>query len=225
MKTKSLLKSTIFLCIVAIFFISSISLTKAADEETTPTPTADEATVKSNLEDRVKEIVQEKLSSSEAQIKNKLGQLALVGFVGEVESVSNNSISLITGEDKLQVTYNDSTKFLKSGKSIKSDTIAIDDHLLVVGELNDKKDVLMANRISITKKLDFTTPKIYQGTASDLNNSKRTLTLTNSTGDTIDLLLSRTANLKITDLEEDQKILVIVRDISGTQVITTVKIL
>lgn len=225
MKTKSIYKSALLLSIISFFFISSIVITNAAEAEITPTPTADEATVKSNLEERVKEIVSEKLSSSEAQIKNKLGQLSLVGYSGQVNNVSQNSITIKSQDEDLQVTFDDNTQFLKSGKTIKSDTIAIDDHLLVIGELNDKKDVLLANRVTVTSKPSFVTPKIYQGKTSNLNNSKRTFTLTMQNGDTQDLLLSRTANLKITELEADQQILVIVREISGNQVITTVKIL
>lgn len=181
--------------------------------------------INQNLTERIKNITQEKLSSAEAQIKEKINQLSLVGYAGKVTSVTANSLTIDSNSEIFQIATDDTTSVVNAGQKIKLSSVAIGDKIIVIGTINAKRDVIAAKRI-VEVKTDTSAdkPEVYFGTIQTIDVKKKTIVLkTNTDGQT--LILSKKANLKIDDLSTGKNVLVIVRTQDAGKVIMKVKIL
>lgn len=209
--------------LILSLLLLSTNLVHAATATPSATPTTDQ-TIDNNLKTRVKEIIQEKLSSSEAEIKQKVGQYTLVGYVGQITSVTSTNLTLESGNETFQVTTDTTTDIINNSEKVKLTSLAIGSRLLVIGSLNSKKDLISAKRIVVTKEQNTAKAEVYLGTITTLNSKTRTLTLKTDKAD-INLLLAKKANLAIDELKEGQKLIVIVYPQKEDKVVFKAKIL
>ena len=125
----------------------------------TATTSADNAVVNSNIEDRIKNIVQQNLSTTEALIKERINENSLSGYVGKITNISSMNLTLMSGADTIQVKTSEKTVYSKSNQAVKSSSLAIGDKVIVVGLLA-RNDIIDAKRIVIVKDSISTLPLI-----------------------------------------------------------------
>lgn len=201
-------KLFIIFTIITLGFVLAQS-TKAE----TPTP---------NMEDKIKLLVQENLSTTEAKLKEKLDLQSLVGFVGNITTISSGNFTFDSHGNLLQVTTSAKTAFLKNGLAIKATSLAIGDKIIVIGT-SIKDGIVQAKRITVIKDepvLVKTTATLAKIVAIDLK--KKTITLTINDSDQL-LTLSKKSTVKLAELKVDQTILAIVKEYNGALSISRAK--
>lgn len=224
MKYLKLLPAVVFFLIAGPVFAKTATPSATPAISATPSATSD-STVQNNLETRFKNIVQQNLSTTEAELQAKINQQSIVGYAGKVTSISNNSISFDSSGEIFQVATFDNTVIVNANQKVKLSSIAIGDKLIVIGTLNSKNNLLDAKRIVIVKTPDSTDrPTVYVGKISTPDTKKGTLSFQTAQS-TIKMILSKKANLKITDLKDGANAVVIVRTQDAGLVITKIKIL
>ena len=224
MKYLKLLPAIIFFLITGPVFAKTATPSATPTILATPSATSD-STVQNNLETRIKNIVQQNLSTTEAELQAKINQQSIVGYAGRTTSISNNSISFDSSGEIFQVATSDNTVIVNANQKVKFSSIAIGDKLIVIGILNSKNNLLDAKRIVIVKAGDSTDhPTVYVRKISNPDTKKSTLSF-QTTQSTIKMILSKKANLKITDLKDGSNAVVIVRTQDAGLVITKIKIL
>lgn len=205
-----------------VFSSSAIAVTSTSSASTSNT---EETEVNTNLQDRIRNMVQQNVSTTEAQIKEKINQLSLVGYTGKVTEVAASNLTIDSAGETFQVTTNDTTAIVNAGKNIKLSAIAIGEKLIVIGTLNTKKDVITAKRIVVVKASEITDkPTIYTGIIQTVDIKKRTVVI-KTLDNAVTMILSKKANLKIDEMIAGKSVLVITRIQDAGTVITKVKIL
>lgn len=205
-----------------VFSSSAIAVTSTSSASTSNT---EETEVNTNLQDRIRNMVQQNVSTTEAQIKEKINQLSLVGYTGKVTEVTASNLTIDSDGETFQVTTNDTTTIVNAGKNIKLSTIAIGEKLIVIGTFNTKKDVITAKRIVVVKASEVTNkPTIYTGIIQTVDIKKRTVVI-KSLDKVTTMILSKKANLKIEEIVAGKNVLVITRIQDVGTVITKAKIL
>ena len=134
------------LLLSALFPTSAFAITQATPSATpsissTPTP---------NIEDKIKLLVKENLSTTEAKLKEKMDLQSLVGYVGTISSISSGVISMDTHGNLMQVSTTDKTTLIKNNVKIKATSLAIGDKMIVIGTLI-KVDIVQSQRIVVIK--------------------------------------------------------------------------
>lgn len=204
----------IFILLVAILL--NFSLVRPVKAETTsPTP---------DMVDQVKILVQENLATTEAKLKEKLDLQSLVGFVGNITTISAGNLTLDSHGNLLQVTTSAKTAFFKDGSIIKVTSLAIGDKIIVIGT-SIKEGIVQAKRITVIKDepvLVKTTAVVAQVVSVDLK--KKTVTLSINGTDQV-LTLSKKSTVKLTELKAEQTILGIVKEYAGAFSISRAKVL
>jgi hypothetical protein len=224
-----------FITLVFIFatpsfaFIATSSATKAIvtpsikiSPSVTVTPSDTE--IDNNLKDRIKTMVQQNLSTTEAKLKEKLTEMSLVGYAGKVTAVTATNLTIDADGEIYQIATTDTTAMINAGQKIKLSTIAIADKILVIGTMNAKKDVITAKRIIVVKASTIDVPTIYLGNVKSVDTKKKAIVLTTAT-DTVTVILSTKANLKLDDFVVGKTAFVITRIQTVGKVITQGKIL
>ena len=87
--------TSIAISAISLFSISpayAITATPSATPTVTVTPSDNQ--VNSNLQDRIRNMVQQNVSTTEAKLKEKLNELSLVGYAGKVTAVANSNLNL-----------------------------------------------------------------------------------------------------------------------------------
>lgn len=203
-------KLLIIFTIITLGFV----LAQPAKAET-PTP---------NMEDKIKFLVQENLATTEAKLKEKLDLQSLVGFVGNITTISSGNLTLDSHGNLLQVTTSAKTAFLKDGSTIKVTSLAIGNKIIVIGT-SIKDGIVQAKRITVIKDepvLVKTTAVVAQVVSIDLK--KKTITLNINGTDQV-LTLSKKSTVKLVELKADQTILAIVKEYAGVLSISRAKVL
>lgn len=212
---KKLILIFLFLFLVAPSSTLAVSATPSAS------PTATQETVEDNVQERLRNIIQEKLSTTEAQLREKIGQLSLVGFVGKFTAISSESLTFQSNGDTLQVKTTDKTTYNKNGV-VKLSSIAIGDKAIVIGT-NSLKDIIDAKRIVVVKDTPSVIPAVISGKIVSSDAKTRTVNIRQQNVDK-SLTLSRKANLKIEALVQGKSIIAIYSMQGENPVITTVKV-
>ena len=194
----------------------------AIDSTSSATSSISDETVRDNLEDRIKNIVKENLSTTEALLKERLNQISLVGYVGHISSISSESLTFQSGQDTFQVKATDKTTYTKSGQVAKFTSLAIKDKAIVIGVIT-KKDIIEAKRIVVVKDETSVLPTIVAGTIVSLDTKNRKLVI--NFGDTDKTyIISRRSNLKLENYIPSKSIISVVHDQDAGQVITIAKV-
>lgn len=208
----------IFIIILTLAF--GLVLTRIARAETgtssaSPTP---------NMQDKIKLLVQENLSTTEAKLKEKVDLQSLVGFVGKINTISSGNLTIDSHGVLIQVTSTANTAFIKNGLTIKVTSLAIGDKTIVIGT-PIKDDIVQAKRVTVIKDepiLVKTNAFVAKIVSIDLK--KKTITLTLDGVDQV-LSLSKKSTVKLTDYKAGQTILAIIKEYNGTLSISRAKAL
>lgn len=187
----------------------------------TATPSA---TPTQNMEDKIKLLVQENLSTTEAKLKEKVDLQSLVGFVGKITTISSGNLTLESHGNIIQATTNTKTAFLKNGSVIKFTSLAIDDKIIIIGT-SVKEDIITAKRITVIKDepiLVKTSAVVAKITSIDLK--KKTISLSLDGTDQT-LTLSKKSTVKLDELKAEQTILAIIKAYNGVLSISRAKAL
>jgi len=175
-----------------------------------------------NMEDKIKLLVQENLSTTEAKLKEKVDLQSLVGFVGKITTISSGNLTIDSHGDLIQVTTNTKTAFLKDSSTIKITSLAIGDKIIVIGT-SIKDDIVQAKRVTVIKdepNLVKTSAIVAKIVKIDLK--KRNLTLSINNTDQI-LTLSKKSNVKLEEYKAGQTIFGIIKEYNGALSISRAK--
>lgn len=175
-----------------------------------------------NMEDKIKLLVQENLSTTEAKLKEKVDLQSLVGFVGKITTISSGNLTIDSHGDLIQVTTNIKTAFLKDSSTIKVTSLAIGDKIIVIGT-SIKDDIVQAKRVTVIKdepNLVKTSAIVAKIVKIDLK--KRNITLTINDTDQL-LTLSKKSNVKLEEYKAGQTIFGIIKEYNGVLSISRAK--
>lgn len=189
--------------LLGYWFIIGLTTKVIAVNEATPTPTE-------SIGDKIKEKVQ--------SLKPVLRPTA---FVGEVTDKTGKTLTLNTKDGLRQVAINDSAKtFRQTGatrQTIKPEDIAIGDYVIAMGSLDATNKVLDGKRFIVTPKPTPSKVEIISGqiTKIDSNtiilesNHRGEWKINIKTNKSIKLLNAKNTDLKLTDLEIQNRIIVV----------------
>ncbi len=213
------MKNLTFSAIFLTFFFSLTSGSVFATETTTPPASPSSATT---MQDKIRLLVEENLSTTEAKLKEKIDLQSLVGFAGSVKSVGSNNLTLDSHNNLIQVTISASTTIQKDGKAIKLSSIALGDKIIVIGTLV-KDDIIQAKKVSFNKQEPslVTTTTVITDIVS-LNTTKKTITLSLGNSEQT-LTLSKKSTVKLSDLQPGQKIFAIIKEYDGKLFLSAAK--
>lgn len=138
-KMKKLLLFTLVL--LSLYLVKPIMAQDASSSES-PSP----AETTQELKERIQRIVEEKSE----QIKGVIDQLSQNkrGFIGQVERVTEESLTLTNSKGTEIVPFDDQITLLKANREISIDDVAIDDWLVVMGIIID--DTFSPKRILVS---------------------------------------------------------------------------
>lgn len=185
----------------------------------TVTPSASPTT---NMEDKIKLLVQENLSTTEAKLKEKVDLQSLVAFAGKITTMSSGNLTIDSHGNLIQITTSTKTAFLKDSTPIKVTSLAIGDKIIVIGT-SIKDDIVQAKRISVVKdepnlvKTSATVAKIVK-----IDLKKKNFTL-NLGGTDQQLTLSKKSNVKLEEYQVGQTIFGIIKEYDGSLSISRAK--
>lgn len=194
------------------------NLVVAQENDTTPPPateSADEETTQ-NLKKRIERVVQDKKDQIEDVVANLNRQR--LGFVGQVQRLSENSITIKNPKGTQILAISDAVSLTKAGKTIKMSSIEVDDWVAVVGTTQENEFVPETIAVSDTS-LRPADSEVLLGGVSDLSSSKINVTSRlDETQHSFSLTKSTQyqdlsgQEIKLADLEEQMQVLVV-----GTQ--------
>jgi len=173
----------------------------------TATPSAQE--IDQNLKQRIQEVVKDKLTTAEENIKELRQRSTLTGYAGIITKINDVSLIVNTSQNKiLQITTNEDTNIVRNGQKIKANSLSIDEKIIIIGQLNTE-DILSAKRIVAVKNIQPTQKRrSLIGTISDL----KTRSLKIKTSDQeFDIEIPKKSNLDIDELQKDQTVLAIIK--------------
>lgn len=209
------MKKTLFAISFIFLFFTTIKPVSAE----TVTPSASPTT---NMEDKIKLLVQENLSTTEAKLKEKVDLQSLVAFAGKITTMSSGNLTIDSHGNLIQITTSTKTAFLKDSTAIKVTSLAIGDKIIVIGT-SIKDDIVQAKRISVVKdepnlvKTSATVAKIVK-----IDLKKKNFTL-NLGGTDQQLTLSKKSNVKLEEYQVGQTIFGIIKEYDGSLSISRAK--
>jgi hypothetical protein len=184
---------------------------KASASPVISSPSPEQTTQK--LKERIERVVEEKRE----QIKGVLAELSdkKRGFIGEIQRVSEESITLKTRKATHIIAVADTLSITKQGKTIKTSDIAVGDWAIAIGSLED--DEFKPERLLISSTSLLPAPKVVAlGTVSDINKTKLTV-ITRLNSETKEFLITKTTKyqdlngttIKATEVTSDLQVLVV----------------
>ncbi len=210
-------------------FAASPTPTKTATPSATPTEkVATIAATPSQTEDiqeKIKSLVKENLTATESNLKEKINQKTLVGYVGYVKSINSGNITLTSKDESLiQITTDDKTAYIKEAKPGKLTTIAISDKIIVIGTLL-KEDIILAKRIIVIKE---DPSAMVSGTifakVSSVDAKKKIIGLSIE-GKEVLYTLTKKSTIVITDIKPGSSIFAITKKFEGKDYLSTAKVI
>lgn len=212
--------------IITLILLLSLATPVIADDTATSSSDTPEAsqdsTVRRDLETLIQNTVKENLSSTEAELAEKVKENKLVGYVGDITAITAESLTLKSDGEIFQVGITKNTTYSKLNKTVKYDALAIGDKAIVMG-LQPKKDILDAKRIVVVRDTPTVLPKVLSGEITDIDKAHRTISF-KANGTVMPLVLSRHANLYLSDFKVGKKAVVITHSENADLVITLGKI-
>lgn len=146
-------KLLLLLASLFLIFFSLPNLSYAQQDDATSSSSLDEEEIKQSIQDRIKKAIENNLESAQ-EVLDSAGDPKTKAFIGTVESISQNSISINTtlpdGTTGLkQVTITPNSKILKNNKEIEITDIGINDDITAMGVTSDD-EVLEGIRVIIS---------------------------------------------------------------------------
>jgi len=187
----------------------------------TPSATPTESSPEENIQEKIKNLVRENLATTEAKMKEKIDQNALLGFTGSITEIKNNNISLNTADGPIEAVISDKTNIVNGkGAAVKVSSLAIKQYILVIGT-SIKKDILEAKRIIATTEPEPTIKEVFIDQIKSVDIKSKTVSFTSGRPDHI---LGKKVVGKIDTLKEGQTLIVVSRTIDSKQYISQFKI-
>jgi hypothetical protein len=148
------MKNTITLLLVLNLFFLSSQLTKA---QSNPEATSSAETVRTEVQERIQNVINTKIKATEEELSNKLNSGSLYAYKGIITNIKDNVIGLDTTISPIQINVASSSSITKDGKAIKLDALALKTQIIAFG-FRKGDDVLDAKRIVVdtTKPAGFT---------------------------------------------------------------------
>lgn len=201
---------------------------RAATNDSTASATPDSETTTQNLKDRIEKVVQER----QEQIQGVVDDLAQKkrGFIGEVQRVSESSITVKNIHGTQIIAINDQVQLTKSNKDIEIDGIAVGDWALIMGYIKD--DNFEPKKIQIsTETLRPKNYTVYLGTVDTISKSQISL-IPRSGGDSViidfdsktDYQDLQGETIKMSEIQAESQVLIVAyEDKNEDQLATTVR--
>jgi len=166
------------LLIAFIITLLSLQLTSPllAVDEATDSATTDEQ-AEDNLQERIKNTVQENLNQAEDNIRQKLEEKMLLGYTGTITNIKEEIITADTNNNLYQIIFDDDTTVIRNGQSIDPEDLSIDEDIIIMGYLSSD-DILTARRIVTTNLTpDNTIRQTLIGTLQEIDQDEDVLYL------------------------------------------------
>ncbi|MBI1872239.1 hypothetical protein HYS10_02340 [Candidatus Collierbacteria bacterium] len=184
------------------------------------TTASSSATNEEQVKEILKNVVSEKMKSTEESLENEAKLSRLAGYTGIITNIAQNAISLESRKINLQVSIATNAAIIKDGKSIKPEQLSIKDKLIVIGHLNPP-DVLAAKRIVVIKDTPSTNiKKVIFSEIKRINLKNKTITI-NLDNQEISLVLSKKLKLDLETINPGQKIFGVIKIPTNPQETTT----
>lgn len=214
------------LTLFTALFISFVILSAVEGSHSTPvlaataTPSATQ-----DIQEKIKRMVEENISSTEADLREKINLQTLVGYVGTVKSINSGNITLDSKEGSLlQITTNEKTTYSKSGSASKLTSLALSDKIIIIGTLI-KDDIIMAKRIMVVEVDDNPlTSGTIVAKISSLDLKKKTVGLSIDDKEIL-YTLTKKSTIKLGELEAGQTIFAITKNYDGKDFLSRAKII
>lgn len=223
--------TTLFLCFSLINWVSIATAASPTPSPTakptatpkttpkaTPTPTpqptdSPDSTTTQKLKERIERVIEEK----NEQVKGVIDELAgnRRAFVGEVQRVSAESITVKTTKTTHILALNNSIPLIKNSQKISVDDIAVGDWVIVLGT-RDKDDFVPQHIIVSAKTLRPKPKMVTLGTIKSITKTELVVTSRQGDSDKTFVLSKNTSYQDVTgepivlkDLEKDLQCLVV----------------
>jgi len=203
--------------LIISIFISIIFLTSSVLAEQESSPNSD---LTDKIKERLQETAEEGIQTAKDEIEEKVNRPQKKAFIGNVDSVSDVTISLIYKDQKYVINYNDSTIFEKSldKKTLEPDDIKAKDFLIAMGFVTTDSQSLDAKRILLIKQpLSPKSRQLLNGKIKEIDGNKvsfdsKTITITSKT----DLTIKDVDKPTVDDLQlEDNLFALVILDKNG----------
>lgn len=191
-KTTKLLITCLMLLCMGVWRLSTPLQAQEAQEAT------GSGEITENLKERIEKVVKEK----SAEIENTLTELESekTGFIGQVERVSSEAITILTSKDQRIIAIDEDVELLKGSSNIDIEDISVDDWVLVLGYSDGES--LTPKRITVSE--DSLRPRDYQvelGAIASIEDD--VLTINPRENAASELEFSLTSRTKLEDIEEE----------------------
>lgn len=148
------------------------------------------ATATPSSETVVQEIKQRIIQNA---VNDKLKLVQLVGLVGKISDLKQNSFTLTTISDSVQVSYSTQSASIKENKPIKTSDISINDKAIVIGRFTDS-NVLDASRIIVVNDTPPIIKKLVIATIVNVDKTAKTIKIKT---DNLDMTLTPSKKLTL----------------------------
>lgn len=219
-----ILTSLIALTASPVYAATSSAKTNIATPSATLTTTPTISNIQKNLEDRIKTIVNDNLSTAEAKLRQEINNKQLVGKIGIINSIQANSFNLESRSQIFQISLNPKTIITKAGSNIKAEALAIKDKVIVIAT-KTSKSLFNANKIIVIPDTISNRPEVIIGSITKIDPKKRIATFTKTDNKTIEILFSKKFEISLDTLQPKTKMILILSKQSGELVVSKGKIL
>lgn len=169
------MKKLLISFIITILSLQLASPLLAVDQATDSATTDEQA--EDNLQERIKNTVQENLNQAEDNIRQKLEEKLLFGYTGTITNIKEEIITANTNNNLYQIIFDDDTVVVRSGQNIDPEDLSIDEDIIIMGYLSSD-DILTARRIVTTDLTpDDTFRQTFTGTLQEIDQEEDVLYL------------------------------------------------
>lgn len=220
-----------------IILTLGVSTAFAATPSAKATPTPLEATptatisitpkiedVKNNIEERIRTIVTNNLSTAEAKIKQEVNIKKLVGKVGQISSIQTNSFNLESKSQVFQIATNEQTIITKNSSPIKLNSLAIGDKVIVIASKTSKA-LFTAKKIIVITNPSTNRAELLVGKVSKIDTKKRIATIIDTNKKPIEITFSKKFPLELSTILPNNNVFLILSKVAGEVVATKGKIM
>lgn len=172
-------------------------------QTSTDTPVASPSAIQEQIKERIKNVVQEKLKSTEENLENKAASGIIVGYQGVVTDIAENSLTLLSDKTNYQISVSSGSAIIKNGKTIKPDQISIKDTIIVIGN-SIANEVINAKRIVlVTDNTPSPQRQVIFAPIAKINTKSQSLAVTYKGKNQV-LVLDKKLKLDLTTLKMGQ---------------------
>lgn len=233
---KKLIKYCINLSLLVILAVPGVHPTSAATTSTpSATPTTKTATQSAitpsetqDIQEKIKTLVKENLSATESNLKEKINQHTLVGYVGHIKSINSGNVTIDTKDGSLiQITSDTKTVFTsKTGSASKLSALALSDKIIVIGTLL-KEDIVLAKKVMVVEvDENAMTSHILVAKITSIDVKKKTIGLTVQDTDTeVIYTLTKKSTVILGDLQVGQSLFAITKKYEGKDYLSRAKVI